>query len=81
MNLKTPMYMVAGGLVIIFLVASVLSICNIAGINLTESACDAAGNPTGSPHTLPSIFFNVGLTGIFMVLIGVMWTIKSYFFA
>jgi uncharacterized membrane protein len=80
MKLKTPMYMVAAGLVIIFLVAGILSMCNIAGIDLTESACDAAGNPTGNPHTLPSVIFNVGLTGIFMVLIGVVWTVKSYFF-
>nr|WP_321497687.1 hypothetical protein [uncultured Methanolobus sp.] len=81
MNLKTPMYMVAAGLLIIFLVASILSVCNFAGIDLTESACDAAGNPTGNPHTLPTVIFNIGLTGIFMVVIGIAWTIKSYFFA
>ncbi|MBP1909494.1 hypothetical protein [Methanolobus bombayensis] len=80
MKLKTPMYMVASGLVIIFLVASILSICDVSGIDLTASSCDMAENTHADPHVLSSIIFNVGLTGIFMVGIGITWTIKSYFF-
>ena len=72
--------MVAAGLVIIFLVASILSICDIADIDLTEPSCDEAGNPMEKTHILPSVIFNVGLTGIFMVAIGITWTVKSYFF-
>lgn len=80
MKLKTPMYMVAAGFMIIFLVASILSICNAAGIDMTEGACDTAGNASTDHHILPSVILNVGLTGIFMIVIGIAWTIKSYFF-
>ncbi len=80
LNLKTPMYLVAAGFIIIFLVASTSSLCDVFGIDLTEESCDSNGVPAGEQHILTSIFFYVGLTGIFMVLIGVTWTINSYFF-
>ncbi|WP_407355820.1 hypothetical protein [Methanolobus sp. WCC5] len=76
MNLKTPLYMVSSGLIIVFLVAATISTCDVFGIDLTSGdSCDEGSKPS----VLSSVFFNIGLTGIFMVLIGVIWTIKTYF--
>ncbi|QLC49503.1 hypothetical protein HWN40_04125 [Methanolobus zinderi] len=75
-HLKTPVYMVGAGLVIVFLVAILSSTCGLFGIDLVpEGSCGETGN-----ISIPaSIIFNVGLTGVFMVFIGTMWTVKAYF--
>lgn len=75
-HLKTPVYMVSAGLVIVFIIAILPSACGIFGIDLIP---DGSCGETGKISIPASIIFNVGLTGVFMVFIGTVWTVKAYF--
>ncbi|WP_406657895.1 hypothetical protein V7O62_04885 [Methanolobus sp. ZRKC2] len=75
-NVKTPLYLVSAGLVIVFLVAIISSMCGVFGIDLVPD--DYCGE-SGKISIPASIIFNVGLTGVFMVFLGSVWTIKAYF--
>lgn len=75
-HVKTSVYLVTAGLVIVFLVAIISSMCGVFGIDLVPDDYCAENGKISIPA---SIIFNIGLTGVFMVFLGTVWTVKAYF--